>query len=218
MSSSNTSKPSATLVPLFSKIYSPPRLTPHCSTRFFPPSSFGIAKVLPFPFPTKSFSNFFLPPHFNTLIPTKKNIVIYYHDALENRCFLRFFCNSGKTFSVFDRAIFALDYNSSCLLLPKIFFTSSLIVMYSVFINVHKAFSTKQISTLRRGNSCETTVDKKYGKQIGKIPFDCFPHINQQKIVLLFSQSEDLSCFVRCCNLSSEFFCYTNDFGNQFSV
>ena len=79
--SSNISKPSATLVPLFSKIYSPPppRLPSPAFHLFIPlsshlvaPSSFGIAKILPFPLPTKYFSNFFLSPHFNTLIPTKK--------------------------------------------------------------------------------------------------------------------------------------------------
>ena len=76
--SPNISKPSATLVPLFSKIISSLTTYFPCSSLFIPPprlfnsSSFGIAKVLPFPFPTKCFHNFFLPPHFNTLIPTKK--------------------------------------------------------------------------------------------------------------------------------------------------
>ena len=76
--SPNISKPSATLVPLFSKIYSPPsRPLPFFPLfiplpRIFTPSSFGIAKVLPFLIPTKCFHNFFLSPHFNTLIPTKK--------------------------------------------------------------------------------------------------------------------------------------------------
>ena len=50
---------------LYSTLFFPP-------PRIFTPSSFGIAKVLPFPFPTKCFNNFFLSPHFNTLIPTKK--------------------------------------------------------------------------------------------------------------------------------------------------
>ena len=110
--SPNISKPSATLVPLFSKIYSPPSRPLPFFPLFFPlpriftPSSFGIAKVLPFLIPTKCFNNFFLSLHFNALIPTKKNIAIYCYGTLENRYFLRIFRNSGKTFSVFDRAAF----------------------------------------------------------------------------------------------------------------
>ena len=67
--SPNISKPSATLVPFFSKIYSPPsRPLPFFPLfiplpRIFTPSSFGIAKVLPFLIPTKCFRNFFLSLH-----------------------------------------------------------------------------------------------------------------------------------------------------------
>ena len=48
------------------------QLSSFLQPRTFTPSSFGIAKVLPFLIPTKCFHNFFLSPHFNTLIPTKK--------------------------------------------------------------------------------------------------------------------------------------------------
>ena len=124
--------------------------------RLFAPSSFGIAKVLPFPFPTKCFHNFFLSPYFNALIPTKKNIAIYYYGTLENRCFLRLFRNSGKTFSVFDRAAFHVG-------LPQFLSASSQNFLYFVshcyvlrFTNIHKAFSAKQMPTLR----CLKTVTK----------------------------------------------------------
>ena len=160
--SPNISKPSATLVPLFSKIISSQQLLPSTQLssflqpHIFTPSSFGIAKVLPFLIPTKCFNNFFLSPHFNTLIPTKKNIAIYYHDTLENRCFLRLFRNSGKTFSVFDRADFHVG-------LPQFLSASSQNFLYFVshcyvlrFTNIHKAFSAKQMPTLR----CLKTVTK----------------------------------------------------------
>ena len=160
--SPNISKPSATLVPLFSKIYSPPsRPLPFFPLfiplpRIFTPSSFGIAKVLPFPIPTKCFHNFFLSLYFNALIPTKKNIAIYYHDTLENRCFLRLFRNSGKTSAVFDRAAFHVG-------LPQFLSASSQNFLYFVshcyvlrFTNIHKAFSAKQMPTLR----CLKTVTK----------------------------------------------------------
>lgn len=87
------SKPSATLVPLFSKIISSQQLLPSTQLssflqpRIFTPSSFGIAKVLPFLIPTKCFHNFFLSPHFNTLIPTKK---FFYSIPRLNRHFCRF--------------------------------------------------------------------------------------------------------------------------------
>ena len=159
--SPNISNPSATLVPLFSKIISSQRLLPSTQLsslqpRIFTPSSFGIAKVLPFLIPTKCFNNFFLSPHFNTLIPTKKNIAIYYYGTLENRCFLRLFRNSGKTFSVFDRAAFHVG-------LPQFLSASSQNFLYFVshcyvlrFTNIHKAFNTKQMPTLR----CLKTVTK----------------------------------------------------------
>ena len=132
MSSSNISKPSATLVPLFSKIYSPPpRDLLSFSTLFIPlprlfaPSSFGIAKVLPFPFPTKCFNNFFLspnatrcitlrnfllkaPPHSPFLtVPSASSTDFSYH-SLGFLCSIR---NSSLLYSAFSPAVMSLHYS-----------------------------------------------------------------------------------------------------------
>ena len=130
--SPNISKPSATLVPLFSKIYSPPPTTSSLySTLFFPPpriftpSSFGIAKVLPFPFPTKCFNNFFLSLHATRCItlrnflpsfppqspflsvPSASSTDFSYHSL----CFLCSIRNSSLLHSAFSPAVMSLHYS-----------------------------------------------------------------------------------------------------------